>query len=89
VDANQGEIVCALEAAGASVQSLAALGSGVPDLLVCFRKVLYLIECKDGSKPPSKRALTTDQKLWIALWGGPVYVVDSPAGALRAIGATQ
>lgn len=87
VDANQDAIVSALRAAGASVQSLAALGKGVPDLLVAFRSVLYLLECKDGAKPPSKRELTEDQKKWRAAWGGDVHVVLSPDDALRAVGA--
>ena len=34
VDANQAEIVAALRAAHCSVQSLASLGDGAPDLLV-------------------------------------------------------
>ena len=44
VDLNQTEIVQALRQAGATVQSLAAVGKGVPDLLVCFRNKLYLME---------------------------------------------
>lgn len=87
VDGNHGAIVSALRAAGAKVQSLAAVGSGVPDLLVkspCG--MLLLLECKDGSKPPAHRRLTDDQVEWIEGWGGGVHVVLSPADALRAIG---
>lgn len=87
VDATHDAIVSALRAAGAKVQSLAAVGSGVPDLLVKFRGVLYLLEAKDGGKPPSKRALTPDQQEWIENWGGGVHVVLSPDDALRAVGA--
>ena len=89
VDANQDQVVSALRAAGATVQSLAAIGNGVPDLLVSFRDGMYLLEVKDGSKPPSARALTEDQVRWHAAWGCPVHVVKSPEEALRAIGATS
>ncbi len=87
IDANQTAIVKALRKAGASVQSLASVGNGVPDLLVYFRGY-YLLECKDGSLPPSKRDLTDDQKRWHAAWQGPVHVVLSEADALKTVGAT-
>lgn len=87
-DANQEAIVAALRAVGGGVLSLAALGRGVPDLLVSFGGSLFLLELKDGSKPPSKRKLTKDQKDWIAQWPGCVAVVSSPAEALKAVGAT-
>lgn len=86
-DDNQAEIVSALRMAGASVQSLAAVGKGVPDLLVCFRTKLHLLEIKDGAKVPSARLLTTDQLAWHAKWQGPVSIVHSIDEALRAVGA--
>jgi hypothetical protein len=87
VDANHGQVVSALEAAGAKVQSLAELGRGVPDLLVRYGERLFLLEVKDGNKSPSKRDLTPDQVEWIKQWGGGVHVVLSPDDALKAIGA--
>jgi hypothetical protein len=45
----------ALRSAGATVQSLAGVGKGVPDLLVGFKGQTLLFEVKDGFKPPSKR----------------------------------
>jgi hypothetical protein len=89
VDANQEQVVSALRAAGAVVQSLAAVGKGVPDLLVSFRGNLFLLEVKDGSKPPSGQKLTTDQQKWHQAWGALVEVVNSPEAALRAIGAVH
>lgn len=87
-DANQDQVVSALRAAGASVQSLAAVGGGVPDLLVGFRGETYLLEVKDGEQPPSKRQLTKDQVGWHRAWtGGPLIVVDGPESALKAVGA--
>jgi hypothetical protein len=87
VDANQEQVVSALRAAGAQVQSLAAIGKGVPDLLVSFRGNLHLLEIKDGKKPPSARKLTPDQQTWRQTWGAVVEVVTSPEQALKAIGA--
>ena len=87
VDANQAEIVKALRAVGAKVQSLAAVGDGCPDLLVGFRGLNYLIEIKDGDKPPSKRALTDDQVQWHAAWTGQIAVAKSVSEALASIGA--
>lgn len=86
VDANQDAIVSALRAAGASVQSIAPCGRGIPDLLVGFRGANMLMECKDGAKPPSARTLTPDQQKWIADWRGTVAIVLSADDALRTIG---
>lgn len=87
VDANQDQVVSALRAAGAQVQSLAAIGKGAPDLLVSFRGNLHLLEVKDGSLSPSRQKLTEDQRTWHQAWGAVVEVVNSPEQALRAIGA--
>lgn len=85
-DQNQPEIVAALRRVGASVQHLHAVGSGCPDLLVCFRNVLFLMEVKDGNKPPSKRKLTPDQVTWHQAWTGDVHVVKSVDEALAVLG---
>lgn len=87
VDANQEQVVSALRAAGAAVQSLAAIGKGVPDLLVSFRGNLFLLEVKDGAKVPSAQKLTDAQVKWHQAWGALVEVVNSPEQALRAVGA--
>lgn len=86
VDANQPEIVAALRAAGATVISLAACGSGIPDLLVGHAGKTALIEVKDGSLPPSKRQLTPDQLKWHGEWtGGTLAVVCDVESALRVL----
>jgi hypothetical protein len=86
-DVNQGNIVNALRDVGASVAVTSALGSGFPDIVVGFRGVNYLMEIKDGSKPPSKRRLTPKEKEFHDLWRGSVVVVNDIDEALRAIGA--
>lgn len=90
IDANQTQVVEALRAAGATVQSLAAVGQGVPDLLVGFRGQTVLLEVKDGRKPPSKRRLTEQQLEWQGAWrGGALAVVDGPDAALRVLGVIK
>lgn len=90
VDANQEQVVEALRAAGASVQTLAAVGKGVPDLLVGYQGQTLLLEVKDGRKPPSERRLTEDQLKWHGAWrGGPLAVVDGPEAALRMLGVMK
>jgi hypothetical protein len=90
IDANQTPVVLALQAAGATVQSLAAVGQGVPDLLVGFQGKTLLMEVKDGQKPPSARRLTEDQLKWHGAWrGGPLAVVDGVDAALRALGVIK
>lgn len=88
IDANQTAIVSALRAAGATVQSLAAVGKGCPDLLVGLRGSTFLMECKDGRLSPSRRELTPDQIEWHVEWrGGACAVVNSPEEALAFVGA--
>ena len=86
VDANQTAVVSALRAAGASVQSLASVGKGVPDLLIGFRGVNLLMEVKDGNKAKSAQKLTEDQLKWHGQWLCPISIVDGPEAALRALG---
>ena len=90
IDANQTQVVLALQAAGATVQSLAAVGQGVPDLLVGFQGKTLLMEVKDGQKPPSARRLTEDQLKWHGAWRrGPLAVVDGVDAALRVLGVLK
>ena len=90
VDQNQDQVVSALRSAGAKVQSLAAVGKGVPDLLCQYQGTFYLIEVKDGRKQPSQRRLTDDQVKWHEEWKSAFLgVVESPDEALRFIGAIK
>jgi len=90
-DGNQGVIVEALIAAGASVQILAGVGMGCPDLLVGFRGVNYLIEVKARIKPGTNadKYLTPDELKWHEYWKGQVWTVGSVQGALELIGAVE
>jgi hypothetical protein len=84
-DANHSAITTALLKLGASVDSLASMGKGYPDLLVGFRGRALLLEVKDGSKPPSHRKLTADEQRWFTRFRGEAYVVNSVQEALDAV----
>lgn len=101
-DANEAEIVDALEAAGASVSRLDGK-SGEPDLLVGFCCRNELMEVK---RPISSSGKTTGgasrranggdgvstraQLEWRAKWRGmPAVIVSTPEEALRAVGVTE
>lgn len=56
----------------------------MPDLLVGTRDRNVLLECKDGTKPPSARKLTPAQEAWHQAWRGKVAVVTTPMEALEA-----
>lgn len=85
VDANHSAVVLALVARGWTVQTLASVGVGCPDLLVGARGCNVLLEIKDGSKPASARKLTPDQRRWHRHWQGQVAVVHSEAEAAGAV----
>lgn len=81
VDANQGEIVKALRAIGVSVQSLASIGRGCPDLVAAKGAQCWLIEVK-----APKGKLTDDQVKWIEAWRGHVHIVRTVDDALQLVG---
>jgi hypothetical protein len=82
-DANEAGIVAALEMAGATVEKIPT-GRGVPDLLVGFKDVNYLLEVKIKTGK-----LNAKQVKWHSNWAGTVYVVRTPREALIAIGAIK
>ena len=86
IDANQTAIVEALRAVGCSVQSLAELGGGVPDLLIGYKHQNILIEVKDSAQPLSKRKFTPDQKKWHAAWKGRAHLVETIEQAMLVVG---
>ena len=83
-DHNQNEIVQALRQVGATVVLLHKVGSGVPDLLVGFRGVTYLLEVKQLKGKPNLL-----QERWYREWNGraPVIVktVDDAINAVMEV----
>ena len=84
-DANQQKVIDALHDLGASVTSLADIGQGCPDLLVGWRELNFLLEVKDGNKPPSKRKLTPAESEWHDAWRGQVHIVYSGVEAVEYV----
>lgn len=85
VDENQGLIVKALRACGATVRIITQ-GDGIPDLLVGYQGHTILMEVKDGNKPPSARQLTTAEQIFFDQWtGGKLFIVNSIEEALDVL----
>lgn len=85
VDHNHKSIVEGLRAVGASVQSIASVGRGCPDLLVGFRGFNLVLEVKDGDKSPSRRKLTPAEEDWRLRWRGQVATVENLDQALKIV----
>lgn len=75
VDGNHSQIVQGFRNAGCSVLSLAAIGKGVPDLLISFGGVTWLVEVK---MPKGK--LTDDQTRFLSGWTGCHAIVTDQVG---------
>ena len=78
-DANHAEVVKAFRKLGAYVVDCAALKNAF-DLLVIHEGKYYIVEVKDGEKPPSQRRLTQGEvvcKLGVEMAGGEYHLVQS------------
>lgn len=81
IDGNQKYIVKSLRDMGATVESLADLGGGRPDILVGFRGKNYLFEIKKDEK----ETLTDDQEKWHLEWNGEVFTIYNFVQAMRVL----
>jgi Holliday junction resolvase len=75
LDSNQLEIVNALRGRGASVQSLAAIGRGCPDLLIGIHGINIVAEVKAHKAGTVAGEPNPDQARWIAEWRGVAVVI--------------
>ena len=75
VDANQAEIVAHFRDHGFSVAHTHTVGSGFPDIAISRNGKTKLVEIKDGSKPPSARALTNEEVIFHDTWRDEIYLV--------------
>lgn len=82
VDANQAEIIKALEKVGCHVSRI----EKPVDLLVSYRGTWFVIEVKN---PDGFDTITDDQAQFIAESKAPVYVVRSVEGAVSVVSAQQ
>jgi hypothetical protein len=79
-DANEADIVAALERIGCTVAR-----ADIVDLIVGYRGRSLLLEIKDGSKPPSARKLTPNQLALRANWRGQYDVATSVDEAIAIV----
>jgi hypothetical protein len=84
-DSNQTKIVAELRKIGATVQFLTNVGSGVPDLLVGYNGINYLLEIKNLTTTYGKKGLNEKQIKWHTNWSGQVAVISSLDEALATL----
>lgn len=77
IDSNQPAIVQALRRCGCKVQSLHTVGDGCPDLLCLWHGLMFAVEVKNGSKPPSAQKLTEEEIKFHDEWrDAPLYILN-------------
>ena len=84
-DSNQQEIVAFLRQLGATVTPTHMVSHGFPDVCVGWQGENFLLEIKDGNKPPSARKLTAEELIWHNLWKGQVAIVKDCDEALAVL----
>lgn len=91
-DGNHKAIADALRDAGCGVVDLAAVGCGVPDLLIhapTYPFQMALIEIKNPDVPKCDRRLTPAQREFHMNWRRPIFVAESVEEALAAVGIVR
>lgn len=81
-DANQNEIVAALEDMGCSVIDASAIGSGFPDLIIGYNQRTLLFEIKNLK---AKGKLNSRQKRFFDAWTGQADVIYTPEQAVDLV----
>jgi hypothetical protein len=89
IDENQPEIVKTFRGLGASVLILSAVGKGCPDLALGIFGKNYLIEIKNGNKPPSAQKLTEKEQEFFESWKGQVNIITSKEQAITFINSLR
>ncbi len=63
---------------------------GYDAIIRTSRGVVYVVEIKDGKRPPSQRRLTDNEKAAMSRWGWQFALVESERDAERlALGETK
>lgn len=76
-DANHTPIVEFARDIGMSVQITSALGDGWGDAVFGYRGLSVPVEIKDGSKSPSRRKMSEDEKAMHLQWRGSFALVEN------------
>jgi hypothetical protein len=61
------------------------VGGGFPDLAVAFCGRWYLVEVKDGLKPPSGRLLTNREQEFRDMCPGDYYICEGEKDVLKLL----
>jgi hypothetical protein len=89
IDSNQTEIIGYFRKFGCSVAVTSSLGHGFPDIAVGKNFKTVLVEIKDGSKVPSARELTKDEKEFRDNWKGSLCVVENLSDVIALVKAME
>ena len=81
IDANQNEIVETFRKMGCKVSITSSLGKGFPDVIVKVGRNIYMIQIKNGDKPPSQQKLTPAEEKFHREWGC-VHIINSVERAI-------
>jgi len=84
-DNNQTQIVQTLRKLGATVFIASGVGHGFPDLVVKLRDRVYLVEVKDGNRPPSQQKLTACEVEFHRQWAPCVVIINSVESAIEFV----
>jgi hypothetical protein len=85
-DSNHVEIIKALrKIPNLSVFSTHEVGKGFPDIVIGYKGINYLIEIKDGKKPPSARKLTDSEVKFHQDWNGQISIIKNLDELLQII----
>ena len=85
-DSNHAEIIKALrKIPNLSVFSTHEVGKGFPDIVIGYKGINYLIEIKDGNKPPSARKLTDAEIEFHLNWNGQIDTIKNLDELLQII----
>lgn len=85
IDRNQNEIVQFFRNSGFSVAITSGLGAGFPDVVLGFQGCNFLVEIKDGNKPPSAQKLTDAESKFFDQWKGQVCIINSIEAAINLV----
>lgn len=84
-DGNHKLVIRELRAIGYSVHDLGGVGDGCPDIVVGAQGKNWLFEIKDPAQPPSKRRLTSDERIFFANWRGQVRKVETAEEIIEVV----
>jgi hypothetical protein len=84
-DANHRRVGERFRVLGFEMEDTSGVGNGFGDWLGASKRTgwTFMIEVKDGDKPPSARKLTPAEEKFHARWPGPLFIVETDADVDR------